>query len=205
MPATKKKRSQPDRLTFYSTYIRFLVLNSSLKDLINENMIKIRMNAKGKAAIIDAVCRAFNPPDHSRINAAADTRIPHTIFVVFGGFKLPLVVCIPRTNVAESAEVIKNVLISKIANIDVKVLNGKCANTANKDTSLPWVLITSPRFTFMTRSKYMPEPPKMENHNVQKMVGTTKTPIINSRTVRPLETRAINVPTNGAQAIHQAQ
>lgn len=163
------------------------------------------MNAKGKAAIIDAVCKAVSPPDQSRTNAAADTRIPHTILVMFGGFRLPFVVCIPRTKVAESAEVIKNVLISIIANIEVNVLNGKCANTANNDTSIPLVLITSPRFTCMIRSRYMPEPPKMENHNVQKMVGTINTPIINSRIVRPLETRAINVPTNGAQAIHQAQ
>jgi len=35
--------------------------------------------------------------------------------------------------------------------------------------------------------------------------GTSSTPIRNSRTVRPREMRAMNIPTNGDQAIHQAQ
>ena len=36
-------------------------------------------------------------------------------------------------------------------------------------------------------------------------VGTANTAIKNSRMVRPLETRAINIPTKGDQAIHQPQ
>ncbi len=36
-------------------------------------------------------------------------------------------------------------------------------------------------------------------------VGTNNTPITNSLIVLPLETRAINIPTKGAQATHHAQ
>ncbi|KKL91131.1 hypothetical protein LCGC14_1897740, partial [marine sediment metagenome] len=35
--------------------------------------------------------------------------------------------------------------------------------------------------------------------------GISKTQMINSRTVRPRETRAMNMPTKGAQEIHHAQ
>src|SRR5699024_10317911 len=51
----------------------------------------------------------------------------------------------------------------------------------------------------------IPVPPKIENHNALNIVGTANTPIMNSRMVRPSETRAINVPTKGDQAIDQAQ
>ena len=36
-------------------------------------------------------------------------------------------------------------------------------------------------------------------------LGTTSTPIANSRMVRPREMRARNMPTKGDQEIHQAQ
>ena len=37
------------------------------------------------------------------------------------------------------------------------------------------------------------------------MVGIISTQMMNSRTVRPKLMRAMNMPTKGAQAIHQAQ
>ena len=48
-------------------------------------------------------------------------------------------------------------------------------------------------------------PPNTANQNVQIRVGTNTTPKINSFIVRPLEIRAINVPTNGDQEIHHPQ
>lgn len=66
-----------------------------------------------------AVCIAFNPPDSIKTTADADKKNPQTTFTIFGGFKLPLVVCIPKTNVAESADVTKNVVI----NISVMTIN----------------------------------------------------------------------------------
>ncbi|MNC67623.1 hypothetical protein D3C75_1181330 [compost metagenome] len=51
----------------------------------------------------------------------------------------------------------------------------------------------------------MAELPKTVIHRKVKAVGTSSTPMTNSRTVRPREMRAMNMPTNGDQAIHQAQ
>ncbi|SFM27735.1 hypothetical protein SAMN04488573_11721 [Bacillus sp. 5mfcol3.1] len=56
---------------------------------------------------------------------------PQISFKLFFGDKLPLLVCIATTNVAESAEVTKNVA-TKISPVMVKnVENGKCEMTAN--------------------------------------------------------------------------
>lgn len=56
---------------------------------------------------------------------------------------------------------------------------------------------------FMIRSRL--EFPKIEIHRTMKMNGTVMVPSTNCRMVRPREMRARNRPTNGAQAIHQAQ
>ena len=42
-------------------------------------------------------------------------------------------------------------------------------------------------------------------HSRVKAVGTSSTPVTNSRMVRPREIRAMNSPTNGDQASHQPQ
>ena len=84
-----------------------------------DRIIKIMTIAKGKAAIMDAVCRPCKPPDHNSTAAARDWMTPHTNFTGFGGFKSPFVVNVPSTNVAESAEVIKNVAIRMMAMVDM--------------------------------------------------------------------------------------
>ena len=47
--------------------------------------------------------------------------------------------------------------------------------------------------------------PKTVIQTKVKPAGTSRTPRMNSRTVRPREMRAMNMPTKGDQAIHQAQ
>ncbi len=47
--------------------------------------------------------------------------------------------------------------------------------------------------------------PKIANHTNEPKAGTSNTPVTNSLIVLPREIRAMNTPTNGAQAIHQAQ
>ena len=47
--------------------------------------------------------------------------------------------------------------------------------------------------------------PKIESHTKVRAVGTSSTPTRNSRTVRPRDTLAMNIPTKGDQAIHHAQ
>ena len=51
-------------------------------------------------------------------------------------------------------------------------------------------------------AKFMPIPPRVENHSRLTTVGMIITPMMNSRMVRPLEMRAMKVPTKGHQAIH---
>src|SRR5699024_3063118 len=54
-------------------------------------------------------------------------------------------------------------------------------------------------------STFKAVPPNTLNHRTAIIPGTSKTPVINWRTVRPLEIRAINKPIKGAQAMCQAQ
>ena len=48
-------------------------------------------------------------------------------------------------------------------------------------------------------------PPNTENHTNAASVGASTVPRMNSRMLRPRETRAMNRPTNGDQLTHQAQ
>src|SRR3546814_16429408 len=48
-------------------------------------------------------------------------------------------------------------------------------------------------------------PPNTENQRKPSRLGAITTPRMNSRISRPREIRAMNAPTNGAHAIHQAQ
>ena len=54
-------------------------------------------------------------------------------------------------------------------------------------------------------SRSMAAAPNTANHRKVPTLGAIKTPKTNSRMVRPREIRAINAPTNGAQAIHVAK
>src|SRR5699024_11349033 len=100
-------------------------------------MIRTKLN--GKAEIIAADCNAFSPvspPAASKVNAIADSDRPEITFVLPDGFKLPREVCIARTKVAESADVIKNIDTSKIATIDRMVPNVTVENTSHSCTSV---------------------------------------------------------------------
>jgi hypothetical protein len=54
-------------------------------------------------------------------------------------------------------------------------------------------------------AKFNPIVPKTANHMIDTSAGAAITPPINSLIVLPFDIRAINVPTNGAHAIHHAQ
>ena len=57
-------------------------------------------------------------------NAINACEIPQTTFTILDGFNEPNVVCIPNTNVAESADVIKNDAINNNAINDKTMPNG---------------------------------------------------------------------------------
>lgn len=60
-----------------------------------------------------AFCSAVKPPENRRLAAIAACKIPQINLILNDGFIEPNVVCIPSTNVAESANVIKKITRSK--------------------------------------------------------------------------------------------
>ena len=96
------------------------------------------MIENGKAVMIAIFCSAFNPlspPENSKINAINACAIPQMTLTITDGFNEPNVVCIPNTNVAESADVIKNVAINSNVTMDNTKPNGTSLNTPNNAVS----------------------------------------------------------------------
>src|SRR5699024_5147944 len=110
----------------------------------------------------------------------------------------------PSTKAAESADVIKNKPMTATANKLVIIPIGSCSSIANKVNSTS-ADASSASGKMPSNSIFNAVPPKVENHKTANRVGTSNTPIMNSRIVLPLEIRAINNPTNGDQDMCQAQ
>lgn len=96
-----------------------LLSTRSIEALINRST-----NVRGKALTMIAVCSPLKPPLPIKIRADAARNNPQLILTKLGGLRLPPVVCIPSTNVAESADVIKNVPIKNKAMADKTPLHG---------------------------------------------------------------------------------
>src|SRR5699024_2696197 len=110
----------------------------------------------------------------------------------------------PRTNVAESADVIKKMKIRINDNPLVIMPSGNSANIANNANSTSWFTNSEiPPAPFISTSNAVV--PNVVNQISARTEGASKTPVTNSLIVRPLEIRAINKPTKGAQDICQAQ
>lgn len=97
---------------------------SSLKAFIKDRIANIIININGKAAATDAVCKASNPPAINRAVANKDCTNPHNNFLLLDGSKSPSEVNIPKTNVAELADVIKKVHSNTIVTRDNMVPSG---------------------------------------------------------------------------------
>lgn len=80
----------------------------------------------GNALTMIAVCNPLKPPVPIKMIADAAKNSPQLIFTKLGGLRLPFVVCIPSTNVAESADVMKNVAIKNREMTDIVPLKGSC-------------------------------------------------------------------------------
>lgn len=65
------------------------------------------MIVKGLATTMDIVLTASSPPANKKTVADPAVINPHAILTLFDGLRFPLLLNIPNTNVAESAEVIK--------------------------------------------------------------------------------------------------
>ena len=164
-----------------------------------------RMTAvNGSANTMVAVCTALTPPASSRLMAMPATSTPQMTFTRGGGFSLPPVLIMPSTRVAESPEVTKNTSTSTVATPVMRPPSGSASNTLNSavDTS---ALTASAMGRPCRISMFSAVPPNTENQTKAASVGASTVPRMNSRMLRPRETRAMNRPTNGDQLTHQAQ
>src|SRR5699024_10761645 len=123
--------------------------------------------------------------------------------VTFGVSMSPPVASMSITSEPESEEVTKKNTTTMTASSEVIVAHGmecKSSNSEVSKSSSPSGA-TSP----CSRCRLIAESPKMVNHTVAIRVGAMIVPSTNWRIVRPREMRAMNMPTNGAQLIHQPQ
>ena len=133
-------------------------------------------NENGSAAMIMVFCKAVSPLTDNRITAIVDWMIPQVSLTLFGGVNEPFVDCIPRTNVAESADVMKNEAIKKIAKTDMKSDIGITLNISKIVNSVEGIVKSVSPFFWISIAVV----PNAENQNVPSNVGATSTPIMNS-------------------------
>ena len=128
----------------------------------------------------------------------------YPIFTRAPGFGWPPELIMPSTSTAESPEVTKNTNTSTVATAAMIAPRGSASNIANSavDTSADTAsAIGAPCMISSVKAV----PPKTENHTKAASEGASTVPRMNSRMVRPRETRAMNKPTKGDQLTHQAQ
>src|SRR5690606_28545674 len=109
------------------------------------------------------------------------------------------------TSDPESAEVTKNTQTRMTARVEVISGKGRYSKNWNSATerSEATASVSAPAATVV--SMIMAVFPNTVIQRNVKPEGTSSTPIRNSRTVRPREMRAMNMPTKGDQEIHHAQ
>ncbi len=91
-----------------------------------------------------------------------------------------------------------------MASHETALAHGRYSKKRNSSAStLPAVCASAPWATWV--SIQIALLPKAVIHSRLNAVGTSSTPTMNSRTVRPREMRAMNMPTKGDQEIHHAQ
>src|SRR5699024_10052484 len=149
----------------------------------------------GKAVMIAIFCRAFNPlspPENNKINAINACAIPQTTLIIADGFNEPNVVRIPNTKVAESADAIKNVAIISHVTMESPQPNDTSLNTPTNAVSVRIANIFGLSFAVS-----IPRTPNAANQPRLTRTGANITPDTKSLIERPLDTRAINIPTNG--------
>jgi hypothetical protein len=133
----------------------------------------------------------------------AAIRTPRTTTTSFDGLIEPRDAMVAITTQAASAPLMKNSAISRMQRAELITGSGSTSSAVNNDSS--GVASAETMSALPLRCSSMPVPPTMANHRKPKPVGAATTPSTNSRIVRPREMRATNIPTKGAQEIHQAQ
>ena len=158
----------------------------------------------GKPVTSEPVCKAMSPPPYTRVAATSPSANAQKIRNHTDVFSLPPLVIKSITREPLSEEVTKNIIPAITTNRILKQDKGKYSNKLNKAVVI---------FSF-TAAVIPPSPkssiwnavlPKIEIHKTLTAEGASTTPMSNSFMVLPLEIRAINKLTKGAQANHHPQ
>src|SRR6056297_1774160 len=147
-------------------------------------------------------CNDVRPPPINSAIATSPSKVHQNTRCGTGASTLPPAVMVSITSEPESEEVTKNTTTSTMPTKEVISVSGSSPSMAKSFSS---------RAASCTPSKPVPMnwliavPPKAVIQSTETKEGTSSTATRNSRTVRPRLTRAMNMPTNGDQLIHQAQ
>src|SRR5690606_4245501 len=161
--------------------------------------------ANGRAAAMVAVCSAPRPPATSSAAATMPSTTAQNTRCHTGESSWPPLVSMSTTSEPESDEVTKKVITSKVATSDITADSGRCSKNWNSATAVSAATASASAEMPCIMTMWMAVSPNTVIQMKVKPTGTNSTPTTNSRMVRPRETRAMNMPTNGDQAIHQAQ
>jgi hypothetical protein len=160
---------------------------------------------KGRALAMVADCSAPSPPASSR-PAATTPSIAHQ------NTRCPVVVSVSppaamesMTSEPESDEVMKKMATSRMASVEVRPLNGRYSKKWKSPVEISAAMARPTSPAAIPVSMTIAVLPNTVIQMKVKPAGMKSTAVTNSRTVRPREMRAINMPTNGAHEIHHAQ
>ena len=121
-----------------------------------------------------------------------------------GASSLPPAVRKSTTREPESDDVTKKETTRSTPSSDAAAENGNASSMANIAVAMSFS--TAPaRSAPPPSSRFRAVPPNTDIHRKESNVGAATTPRIISRTDRPFEMRAMNMPTNGDQEIHHPQ
>src|SRR5690606_19870468 len=122
-----------------------------------------------------------------------------------GESSAPPEVSMSTTSEPESDEVTKKVTTSTVATSEETDASGSSSRKRNSATDSSAATASASPVMPCTITMWMAVSPNTVIHRNVKPSGTSSTPTMNWRMVRPREMRAMNMPTKGDQAIHQPQ
>src|SRR5690554_1110718 len=161
------------------------------------------ITAKGNALATLIVCSACSPPATSSTAATSPCSTAQNTRCHTGVAAAPPEASESITSAPESDDVTKKVTISTTVRKDVTADNGRCSNSLNSAIAVSACTASMSAVYPWTMIRCSAVSPKIENHRKVNSVGTSITPTMNSRIVRPRLILAMNRPTNGAHAMVQ--
>ena len=167
----------------------------------------------GAATKMAIVCRAANPSEDPPLEAPTNNSTPAMAPSITAqntrlsteGLAFPPVDSMLMTNDAESELVTKKTTMRIRNRPESTGPPGRMLSIWNRASLVETAPSLSMKLLVPWICCQIAVPPMTENHRAVIMVGTSMTPRMNSRMVRPREIRAMNTPTKGDQLIHQPQ